>query len=370
MHAAKSWDAMETMSLRLPTHEPHGSRAPQVLVVDDEPANTRLLHRVIQTSGLGDVTAVHDPREGEEAFARVAPDLVLLDLRMPHVDGFALLATLRAAVPAHSYLPFVVLTGNGNHEDRERALALGASDFIAKPFSIAETVLRMRNLLHARALHLELERQNRWLEQRVEARTLELQESQIEMLDRLARAADVRDDDTGCHTRRVGELAAELARAIGLPEEQVDRLRRAAPLHDLGKIGVPDAVLLKPGALTESERAIIERHAEIGADLLAGSPSAHVRLAEEIARAHHERWDGTGYPHGLGGEAIPLAARIVAIVDVWDALTHARPYRPALAPAEVLAYMRGQSGRHFDPALLQVFLATRMADSPEYRQCA
>lgn len=335
---------------------PEAAVTPRILIVDDERANVRLLERLLAHGDCGEATGVTDPREVLAIFHELEPDLVLLDLHMPHLDGFALLRALRAATPADEYLPILMLTGDGDRSVREQALQMGANDFVAKPFELSETLLRIRNLLETRRLHRALGRENRTLEERVTQRTLQLQEAQLETLRRLAQAAEFRDDDTGQHTQRVGELSARLAQVAGLDDEMVSHIRLAAPLHDIGKIGIPDAILLKPGKLTPEEFAVMQRHTTIGAAILADGQSSFVQVAETIALAHHERWDGGGYPHGLSGAEIPLAARIVGIADFFDALTHERPYRGAVPRPAVIELMREGSGRHFDPDLLGIFL--------------
>lgn len=326
------------------------------MVVDDEQSNIHLLKRLLAHGQCGDVTGITDPREAMACFHELQPDLILLDLHMPHMDGFAVLRALRAATATGEYLPVLMLTGDDDRAVREQALELGANDFVAKPFELSETLLRIRNLLETRRLHLVLGRENRTLEERVVERTRQLQESQFETLRRLAQAAEFRDDDTGKHTQRVGELSAALARVAGLDDSIVEHLRLAAPLHDIGKIGIPDTILLKPGKLTAEEFAVMQRHTTIGASILSDGQSSFIQMAETIALSHHERWDGSGYPNNVSGTDIPLVARVVAIVDFFDALTHARPYRGAVPLPAVLELMRSEAGRHFDPALLKVFL--------------
>lgn len=335
---------------------------PRILIIDDERTNVRVLERLLAHGECGDATGVTDPREALEVFHELQPDLVLLDLHMPHMDGFAVLSALRTATPADEYLPILMLTGDDDRSVRETALELGANDFVAKPFELSETLLRIRNLLETRRLHRALGRENRTLEERVAERTRQLQDSQLETLRRLAQAAEYRDDDTGQHTQRVGELAARLARAARVDDELVEHIRLAAPLHDIGKIGIPDAVLLKPGKLTPEEFAVIQTHTTIGAAILADGQSSFILMAETIALAHHERWDGSGYPNGIAGPDIPLAARVVAIADFFDALTHDRPYRGAVPLPRVVELMRSESGRHFDPELLAVFLDELVED--------
>jgi len=330
--------------------------APRILVIDDEPISVETIARILHRGGFPEVQVVTDPLLAEAQFRAFKPDLVLLDFRMPEMDGLQVLKRLIAATPESTYLPIVMLTGDPNPERRQQALALGAKDFVSKPFDISEIYLRIRNLLETRALHLKLEGQNRRLEERVADRTRELLETQREVLLRLARAAEFRDDATGQHTQRVASIAATLARAIGLDPIEVELIFQAAPLHDVGKIGIPDAVLLKPGRLDPEEFEVMKRHTTIGARLLGDGRSALSRMAEKIARSHHERWDGGGYPEGLAGEAIPLASRLVALADVFDALTHDRPYRPAWTVEATLAEISRLKARYFDPRLTDVFL--------------
>jgi putative two-component system response regulator len=327
----------------------------RILVVDDEPANVRLLDLMLARAGYREVVTTTDSRRVVELFRADAPDLVLLDLHMPHIDGLAVLAQLAELVPDGEYLPILVLTADVTEEARERALSSGAHDFLTKPLQRTEVLLRIRNLLATRILHRKLRRHNEELHERVLERTRELEEARIEVLDRLMLAAEYRDDETGQHTRRVGESAARIAAALGLPAAEAELIRRAAPLHDVGKIAIPDEILLKPGPLTAEELVVMRTHTTAGAKMLAGGRSELLRLAEKVALSHHERWDGRGYPHGLSGESIPLAARIVALADFHDALTHARPYRPAWESARVRAEITREAGAHFDPEVVRAF---------------
>jgi putative two-component system response regulator len=300
-----------------------------------------------------------------ELFLRVRPDLVVLDLRMPGLDGFAVMKQLAPFMLPGDFLPVLVLTGEPGIEVKRQALAQGAHDLLQKPFDVVEVSLRIRRLLETRLLHLKLAEQNLTLEIRVRERTRQRDKAQKEMLERLAVAGETRDDETGRHTQRVGRLAAQVASAIGLSPRRVGLIRQAAPLHDIGKIGIPDSVLLKPGRLCPEEFEIMKRHTIIGARILADGHCDVVRVAGQIARSHHERWDGTGYPDRLAGEAIPIEARIVGLVDVYDALRHDRPYRSAWPEQRVREYLTSERGRHFDPALCDVFLSAAVAHDSE-----
>ncbi len=327
----------------------------KILVVDDEEINVRLLKRLLAWAGYRNVTTVVDSSKAVEQFDTIEPDLVMLDLNMPPPDGFEIMRHLEARIRPESYLPVIVISGEFSPEAKQRAFTSVAKDFVGKPFDSMEILLRIGNLLQTRYLHVALHEQNWRLEEMVRERTRELERAQAETLRRLAQAAEFRDDETGQHTRRVGAMAALIARQMRLPESVVELIRQSAPLHDVGKIGIPDNVLLKPGRLSPDEFALMKRHTLIGANLLAGGPSEVARLAEEIARCHHERWDGTGYPNGLAGEQIPLSARIVAVADFYDALSFARPYRPAWAKEDIFAEIRRESGKHFDPAVVEAF---------------
>ncbi len=327
-----------------------------ILVIDDEPSIVKVVTTILARAGYQRVHGLTEASDAETTMRRIQPDLILLDLRMPGRDGLQVLDALTAEIPRSTYLPIVMLTGDDRPEIRAQALARGARDFLHKPFERTEVLLRIQNLLETRGLHRRLETQNRQLEERVRDRTHELEASQLEVLQRLAGAGEYRDDDTGLHTARVATVAAILAVAAGLPEQEVDLITRAAPLHDVGKIGIPDSVLLKPGRLTDEEFAVMRRHTIIGARILEGSRSPLMQLAEAVALRHHEKWDGSGYPDGIAGERIPLTARLVALADVFDALTHARPYRPAWTIEATLAEIARLRGTHFDPALTDLFL--------------
>ncbi|HKW12391.1 MAG TPA: HD domain-containing phosphohydrolase [Gemmatimonadaceae bacterium] len=336
-----------------------GSRNAKILVIDDHEANIEALKRILRRAGFASVNCATDPIAGVALVSSWMPDLILLDLHMPQLDGFGVLEAIRPHLADGSYLPVLMLTADSSDETKRRALAAGVKDFLTKPFDATEVLLRIENLLETRFLYTAVREQNQLLEQRVTERTRELEEAQIEILERLAAAAEFRDDDTGQHTHRVGELAALLASEIGLSTVQVELVRRAAPLHDVGKIGIPDSILLKAGRLTKSERRIMETHVTIGASMLNGGRSPLVQTAERIARSHHERWDGKGYPDCLSGKQIPIEARVVSVADFLDALTHDRPYRRAWAVEKTLAAIVAERAGHFDPAVVDALLAMK-----------
>ena len=329
-------------------------RNARILMVDDEEANLDILRRTLSRAGFWRLEGTLDSREAASLYVRHRPDLILLDLHMPHMDGLQVLDTLREIAEA-TYLPIVILSGDLTPEARRDALSRGAKDFVNKPFQPDELLLRIKTLLETRFLYLEIQSQNQVLEAKVRERTRELVEAQIEIIERLAIAAEFRDDNTGQHTQRVAQMSALLARQLGLPDAQVSLIARAAPLHDVGKIGVPDTILLKIGKLTPAEFELVKQHTVIGARILSGGKFPLLRLAEDIAYSHHERWDGDGYA-GLRKTDIPLAGRIVAVADVFDALTHGRPYKPAWSVEEASAEIAREKGGQFDPDVVDAFL--------------
>ena len=328
----------------------------RILIVDDQPSNLLLLEDVLHQAGFTSLRTETDPSRVLEHLLSFQPDLIMLDLLMPYLDGFAVMEQLRPHMAQGSYLPILVLTADITREAKRRALSSGAKDFLIKPIDTIEVVLRIRNLLETRFLHLELARHNERLREEVHVRTMELEESRVEMLQRLARAVEYRDDETGEHTRRVGETAARIALQLGLPNDEIDLLRLAAPLHDLGKIGISDTILLKAGPLTNEEYQRMREHTTIGGALLAGGYSRLIQIAEQIALTHHERWDGKGYPKGLSGTDVPLVGRVVAVADVFDALTHERPYKPAWPVADARAEITKQRDQQFDARVIDAFL--------------
>lgn len=339
------------------------STSARILIVDDQPPNVMLLEGILQEEDYTAFRSITDSRQVIPVYLEYQPDLILLDLQMPYLDGFEVMKKLRACVPTGVFLPILVLTADITPEAKRQALTQGATDFLTKPFDQTEVVLRIKNLLRTRLLHLQLQDQNQLLEQKVRERTAELEETQIEILERLALAAEYRDDDTGEHTKRVGQMSAQIAQALGLPEPEVELIRRASPLHDVGKIAIPDSILLKPGKLTAEEFQLMKTHTTLGAKMLSGGRFPLLQQAEEIALTHHERWDGKGYI-GLKGDAIPMTGRIVTVADVFDALTSTRPYKEPWPPSEAMEEIQSQSGRQFDPRVVAAFLQVVINSPP------
>jgi putative two-component system response regulator len=333
----------------------HAYLTASIVIVDDQRSNVELLKGLLTHWGYQNVSSTTDSSRALELVEEVAADLLMLDLQMPAPNGYDILAALADQPQTPLPVPVLVLTADATMEARIRALAAGADDFLAKPFDVEEVRLRVGNLLHARRLQQEIESHSAALEQRVRDRTADLENSRLELMERLARAAEYRDDDTYQHARRVGRTAALLAERLELPRTAIEAIRRAAPLHDIGKVGISDGILLKPGRLTAEEFAAMKAHAEIGAQILAGSNDTVLQTAQEIALTHHERWDGTGYPRGLAGAEIPISGQLTGIADVFDALTHERPYKQAWPVEQAVAEIVGLSGRHFDPRLVEVF---------------
>jgi len=326
----------------------------RLLIVDDEDANIEILQRILTRAGFSRVVSSNDSRQAAALYVEHRPDMILLDLHMPHMDGLEVMDQLNEIAEA-SYLPILILSGDLTPEARREALSRGAKDFVNKPFQPDELLLRIKTQLETRFLYIQIQSQNQLLEMKVRERTRELVEAQIEIIQRLAIAAEFRDDNTGQHTHRVGQMSALLAKQLGLPDSQVALIRRAAEMHDVGKIGVPDAILMKMGKLTPEEFDVVKTHTVIGARILSGGKFPLLRLAEEIAFSHHERWNGEGYA-SIRGADIPLAGRIVAVADVFDALTQQRPYKPAWPVAEAIAEIDVQRARQFDPDVVDAFL--------------
>ena len=317
-----------------------------ILVVDDSPENIDVLSGVL--SGEFKVkAALNGSRAWLMANKEPKPARILLDVMMPEMDGYEVCQKLKSN-PATAKIPVIFITGKDQDEDEQKGLALGAVDYITKPISPA--IVRVR--IHT---HLALYDQNLELEKKVRERTVEIHETRLQIIQRLGRAAEYKDNETGLHVIRMSHYSRLIAEALGYGSRFADLIFNAAPMHDVGKIGVPDRILLKPGKLDEDEWRIMRKHPAFGAEIIGDHDSEIIRTSREIALGHHEKWDGSGYPYGLKGEAIPLSARIIAVADVFDALTTERPYKHAWTVEESLQYMNDASGTHFDPKLLRIF---------------
>ncbi|MFH1033006.1 MAG: HD domain-containing phosphohydrolase [Pseudomonadota bacterium] len=325
----------------------------RVLVADDSLINRQLLQSLLGRMGLA-VDLAEDGQATLDAVATLPPDLVLLDVMMPRMDGLEVLRRLKGE-PETYHIPVVMVTTIQEMNTRVQALELGADDFLSKPIVAVELKARVRSLLKGKALHDQMVRHQQKLEFEVARRTIKLRSVTLDTILRLSQAGEFRDELTGNHVARMAAYSATVARVMGLAEATVDAILLAAPLHDVGKIGVPDHILLKPGPLTPEEWIPMKRHTTMGGQILAGAESGSLKLAEVIAMTHHERWDGRGYPRGLAGKAIPLAGRIVAIADVFDALTTRRPYKEPFSVDRSLAIIREGSGGHFDPRVVEAF---------------
>jgi len=329
--------------------------AERILIVDDEPSNLKLLDRILRDQGYDGLDMVMDSREVVAHYEAARPDLILLDINMPHLDGYQVLEQLMA-LDDPLMPPVVILTAQSGKDYLRRALASGARDYITKPFDRIELLMRVRNLLDAQRAHRMIYDQKNLLEEMVEARTLELLRTRLQIVQRLGMAAEFRDAGTGGHILRMSHIAELLARASGWTDADCELLLNASPMHDIGKIGIPDAILLKPGRFEPYEWEVMKTHAEIGGKLLEGDNSNLLCMARDIAYTHHEKWDGSGYPNGLSGHDIPQSARITALADVFDALTSERPYKKAWTVEAAVELISQNSGKHFDPELITVFL--------------
>jgi putative two-component system response regulator len=320
--------------------------ASTILVADDEPNVRDVIRLMLAEEGHRLVFAENGAEAFEKAYELV-PDLILLDVMMPKMDGYEVCRKLRSE-PTVAQVPIIMITALGDTASRIRGINSGADDFISKPFDFAELTAKIRNIIRLnRFRQILTEREN------LRRAHIDLQKAYDATLEGWAHALELRDSETQGHSMRVTQKTLELARAMGITDGDLDHVRRGALLHDIGKMGIPDAVLQKPGPLTAEEWTVMKRHPEYAYRLL--SPIDYLRPALDIPYCHHERWDGTGYPRGLKGEEIPLSARVFAVVDVYDALSTDRPYRPAFTVDKINAHLAESAGSHFDPRVLDAF---------------
>ncbi len=328
----------------------------RVLIIDDDATNLQVMGGVVRRLEGCEAVCQSDPRAALDWLGANEPDLVLLDQMMPGIEGLDLLRRIRADARLAD-VPVVMITASMLSDTRMTALEEGATDFLNKPIRPAEFKARVRNLLALRRSQRLLRDRAALLAHEVAEATAELRDRELELLNRMCRAAEFRDPETGAHIERMARYSRLIAEALGLDDGACDDLQRAAPMHDVGKLGIPDLILLKPGRLTEEEMGVMRRHTVIGHAILKDSRSRLIRLGAEIALSHHEKWDGSGYPHGLSGPAIPLSGRIIAVADVFDALTTARPYKNPWPTPKARAYLESNRGVHFDPACVDALLA-------------
>ncbi len=330
---------------------------PTVLVIDDQATSRQILAQIVRSiDEFLEVEAFDCAPPALEWLRNNPADLILTDYKMPGMNGIEFLELARA-LPRAQHVPIVVITSHEQNDIRYRALELGATDFINKPIDHAECRARFHNLLELQRQRLIIENRANWLEEQVKAATHAIRVREHETLLRLAKAGEYRDEETGNHVIRMARFSRVIAETLGLDEAECESIELAAPMHDIGKIGIPDQILLKPGKLTPEEFEIIKEHTVIGYEILKGSPSKYLKMGAEIALGHHEKFDGSGYPYGLAGEDIPMSARIVAVADVFDALTSSRCYKPAWSDQDALGLLLSESGKHFDPQCVDAFLS-------------
>jgi putative two-component system response regulator len=307
---------------------------PKLLIVDDEPTNLKVLKQVLQQEYR--LSFAKNGADGLELATRELPDLILLDVMMPEMTGYEVCQRLKSQ-PKTQHIPVIFVTALKDEIDETRGFDCGAVDYITKP--ITPAIVRARVRTHLSLVHAQ-----------------ELKKTHLQLIQRLGRAAEYKDNETGMHVMRMSHTSKILALALGFNEDFADKLLQAAPMHDIGKIGIPDHILLKPGRLDDEEMRVMQQHPRIGAEILANTNSELIQLAHSVALYHHEKWDGTGYPAQLKGEAIPIEGRIVAVADVFDALTNKRPYKEAWTVEKTMALINEQSGKHFDPQVVDALV--------------
>lgn len=328
-----------------------------ILVVDDNQTNIDVIEATLESAGYLHITPVTQPLDLMQLLTQKSFDLVLLDINMPIMDGFAVLTLLQQTLESQTLPPVIMLTAQADENSRVQALEGGASDYITKPFNRIELLKRVSIHLENHHTKYLLSLENKRLDEKVRERSAQLEKSKLEMIYRLGRAAEYRDNETGNHVKRVSLIAELIAQQMAQSVEYCHLIQVASPMHDIGKIGVSDTILLKPGKLTDEEFRLMQDHVQIGAEILENGDSPLLEMAYEIALTHHEKYNGKGYPNGLKGDNIPLSGRIVAVADVFDALTSARPYKEAWPIEKAVHLIEREAGEHFDPKVVDAFLA-------------
>jgi len=328
----------------------------KILIVDDDKTNLSLFTHMLAQLPDTSISTCPDAYEALDWCGTHEPDLILLDYMMPGMDGLGFLSRFRA-MPGQEMTPVIMITADMGLQVRHQALQMTANDFLSKPVNRVELLARVKNMLAMRKSQLAMSQKIEHLAEEVEQKSHQSNTLALNSMDLLVRAAGYRDPETGEHLLRMSNYTRIIAAHLGLPQEEQDLLFNAAPMHDIGKMGIPDHILLKPGRLDEEELKVMRLHAQIGADILRDSPSPLLQTASLIARTHHEKWDGSGYPNGLKGEDIPLYGRIVAVADVFDALTSTRPYKKGWSLEDASRYLRDNAGSHFDPRCVEAFFA-------------
>ncbi|WP_420548226.1 HD domain-containing phosphohydrolase [Curvivirga sp.] len=328
----------------------------KILIVDDKTENVQLLEHMLDEEYYDNVYSTTDPTQVVSLYREHDFDIILLDIRMPEMSGFDVMDALLSEIKEDDYMPVLVLTAETDEVTRQKALEKGARDFLVKPFKHWEVMQRIRNMLETRYYFKQQRMKVDELEGIVERRTQEIRASQLSVVRILGKASEYRDNETGMHIIRMSKICEMIARELGESEQYCELILNAAPMHDVGKIGIPDSILLKPGRLDAEERVIMDTHAEIGGEILNGYDTPLMNMAHEIAVCHHEKWDGSGYPKKLSGKDIPISARIAAVADVYDALLSVRPYKKPWSLEDAVEMIKSSAGQHFDPDVVAAFI--------------